>query len=67
VEEVLPEVVFTNKTDGYMGVNYAEITAVLVEAIKEQQIEIDNLKQQLIIQEDLSSRIERLEKLLQEK
>jgi hypothetical protein len=41
VEEVLPEVVFTNPVDGLKGVNYAEITAVLVEAVKEQQQIID--------------------------
>ncbi|HPF02260.1 MAG TPA: tail fiber domain-containing protein [Bacteroidales bacterium] len=44
VEEVLPEVVFTNPVDGYKGVNYAEITALLTEAIKEQQKEIEELK-----------------------
>jgi hypothetical protein len=34
-------VVFTNPVDGLKGVNYAEITAVLVEAVKEQQQIID--------------------------
>ncbi len=41
VEPVLPELVFTNPTDGFMGVNYAEMTAVLAEAIEEQQKMID--------------------------
>ncbi len=44
MEQVLPELVFTNEMDGYKGVNYAEMTAVLVEAVKEQQSEIDELK-----------------------
>ena len=34
LEQVLPELVFTNDVDGYKGINYAEVTAVLVEAIK---------------------------------
>jgi len=44
VEEIIPELVFTNEVDGYKGVNYAEMTAVLVEAVKEQQNMITNLK-----------------------
>jgi hypothetical protein len=37
VEEVLPELVFTNQNTGMKGINYAEITAVLAESVKEQQ------------------------------
>jgi hypothetical protein len=51
VQKVLPELVFVNPTDGYYGVNYAEMTAVLVEAVKEQQTQIErlnNLNQQLL-------------------
>ena len=44
LEKVIPELVFTNDSDGYKGVNYAEMTSVLVEAVKEQQTEIDELK-----------------------
>ncbi|HCY00278.1 MAG TPA: hypothetical protein DG754_09090, partial [Bacteroidales bacterium] len=47
VEKVVPELVFTNSEDGYMGVNYAEMTAVLVEAVKEQQKEIEILKAEI--------------------
>ncbi|KAB2871090.1 MAG: tail fiber domain-containing protein, partial [Bacteroidales bacterium] len=47
VEAVLPELVFTNENDGYKGVNYAEMTAVLVEAVKEQQKQIEALKAEL--------------------
>jgi hypothetical protein len=47
VEQVIPELVFTNPADGYKGVNYAEMTAVLVEAMKEQQKIIDSQQQQI--------------------
>jgi hypothetical protein len=40
-EQVVPELSFINPTDGFMGINYAEMTAVLVEAMKEQQQLID--------------------------
>lgn len=43
------------------GVNYAEITAVLVEAIKEQQATIELQKQEL---EKLKSELESIKKLL---
>ena len=41
VEKVVPEVVF--QKDGYYGMNYTPIVALLVEAIKEQQPQIDEL------------------------
>jgi hypothetical protein len=41
VEKVLPELVFTNEADGYKGINYAEITAVLIEAVKELKKEVN--------------------------
>lgn len=44
VETVVPEVVYTNPVDGYLGLNYAELTALLVEAMKEQQVMIDALQ-----------------------
>lgn len=43
-EKVIPELVFTNETDGYKGINYAEVSAILVEAIKELKAENDRLK-----------------------
>jgi hypothetical protein len=45
--QVVPELVFTNPTDGYMGVNYAEMTAVLVEAVKQQQKMIQELQEKV--------------------
>jgi hypothetical protein len=47
VQKILPQLVFTNETDGYKGVNYAELTAVLVEAMKEQQHVIEELRTQI--------------------
>ena len=43
---MLPELVFTNPTDGYKGINYAEITAVLTEAVKELNKANNDLKEQ---------------------
>jgi hypothetical protein len=45
VEKVLPEVVFKDKTpEEYRSVKYDKVVALLVEAIKEQQKQIDSLK-----------------------
>ena len=46
VEEVLPEVVTTRK-DGYKAVKYEKIVALLIEGMKEQQAEIDLLKEEV--------------------
>lgn len=48
VEKVLPEVVSKDKTtDEYLSVKYDKVVALLVEAIKEQQKQIDSLKSQV--------------------
>ena len=44
VEEVLPELVKTRKS-GYKAVDYQKLTAVLIEAVKEQQTQIEELKE----------------------
>jgi len=46
VEQVLPELVQADKNN-FKGVSYDKITAVLVEAIKEQQQMIEELKQEV--------------------
>jgi translation initiation factor IF-2 len=46
VEQVLPEVVATAE-NGDKSVAYGNIVAVLIEAVKEQQKEIEMLKQRL--------------------
>ena len=43
IEKVLPDAVTTRKS-GYKAVNYEKIVPLLIEAIKEQQIQIDQLK-----------------------
>jgi hypothetical protein len=45
----IPEVVFQDSLTGYYGVNYPEMTAILATAIKEQQVIIDTLKQDVEI------------------
>ena len=47
VEPIVPEIVFTNPVDGLKGINYSEATALLVEAIKEQQQQIESQKSEL--------------------
>jgi hypothetical protein len=48
VEKVLPEVVETEKSaDGYKAVQYDKVVALLVEAIKEQQKQINRLQKQV--------------------
>lgn len=43
VEAILPELVATDE-DGYKSVDYSKVTAVLIQAVKEQQAEIEQLK-----------------------
>jgi hypothetical protein len=47
VEPILPDLVNTNEDDGIKSVNYIGLIGHLVEAIKEQQVQIDELKAQL--------------------
>ena len=46
VEKVVPEVVRTRE-DGLKAVSYSELVGLLIEALKEQQIMIDDLKQEM--------------------
>lgn len=61
MEQVIPELVFTNDVDGFKGINYAEATAVLVEAIKELKAENDRLKAE---NDKVNQRLEKIEALL---
>jgi hypothetical protein len=67
-EKVLPELAFTNPEDGFMGINYAEMTAVLAEAMKEQQAIIDEQNKRIDEQQneidDLKIKYEKLMQLL---
>ena len=46
IESVLPEIVQTRES-GMKAVRYEKIVALLIEAIKEQQLQIDELKARL--------------------
>ena len=46
IQKVIPEVVNT-KEDGYLSVSYGNIVGLLIEAIKEQQVKIEQLEQKL--------------------
>jgi len=48
VEKVLPEVVTENAETGIKSVAYANMVSLLIEAIKEQQTQIDDLKNEVI-------------------
>ena len=47
VERVVPELVSVNTETGMKGVDYGKLNALLIEAIKEQQIQINALKDRL--------------------
>ena len=70
VENVLPELVFTTPSTGKKGVDYAEITAVLAESVKEQQAIIKNQEEQInslkTLNEENSAHIRNLEQTVQE-
>lgn len=77
VEAILPELVKTD-SDGYKSVSYDRFTVVLIEAVKEQQKQIEILKTQIIIQqkeveelradaeknEDLQKQLDRINEVL---
>src|SRR5680860_128579 len=44
VEKVVPELVVTNSETGLKAVKYGNIVALLIEAVKDQQVEINSLK-----------------------
>ncbi len=60
LEKIYPEMVFTD-AKGYKSVDYARLTPVLVEALKELKNENTNLKEN---QKSLESRLEKLEEIL---
>ena len=67
-EKVIPELVFTNETDGYKGINYAEVSAVLAEAVKELNAKVDRLAAEnnrlKTEQETTEARLNKLESLV---
>jgi hypothetical protein len=47
VEAVLPQLVVESGYEGYKTVKYDKLTALLIEAVKNQQVQIDELKQEI--------------------
>ena len=46
IQKVLPEIV-VQRTDGFLAVRYEKIVALLIQAVKEQQLQIEELKSKL--------------------
>jgi hypothetical protein len=44
VQKVIPEVISTRESDGYLGVAYSNLVGLLIEAIKDLDKEIQDLK-----------------------
>ncbi|QQR99054.1 MAG: tail fiber domain-containing protein [Sphingobacteriales bacterium] len=64
IETIFPELVFTDE-DGYKSVDYAKITPVLVEAIKELKNEIDGLRNENnTLKAEINDRLLNLEKVI---
>ena len=53
LEPIIPEVIFRNK-NGYLGIHYSMLNAYLVQAVKEQQILIDEIDKDI---EELNSKL----------
>jgi len=60
LEQVIPQMVITG-SDGYKSVNYQKITTILVEALKQQQVMIDEKERRI---NKLESRLDRIEAAL---
>jgi hypothetical protein len=46
IQKVLPEIV-TRRENGYLAVKYERLVALLIEGIKTQQVQIDELKNKI--------------------
>jgi len=60
VRKVIPEVVVGDETKETLGMNYAELVPVLINAIKEQQKQIDELKKEKIKEQNTQKELEGL-------
>jgi hypothetical protein len=58
MEKIFPEVVSTD-SKGYKSIDYGKLTPVLVEAMKEQQKEINDLKRDI---DELKKLVQKLSK-----
>jgi hypothetical protein len=62
VEKVVPEIV-TTAPNGYKAINYTKVAPIIVEAIKEQQKEIETLKKE---NSELKKQVDEIDKLKKE-
>ena len=63
MEAVYPELVITNR-DGYKMIDYSKLNSVLLQAIKEQQVQIEALQERDQKITELEDRITQLEQLM---
>ena len=65
VEQIFPNLVFTNSVDGYKGIHYDKFSSILTKAIQEQQFIIETQQTEITqlktLIESLTTRIEQLE------
>jgi hypothetical protein len=52
VERVFPNLVHTDEKSGYKSVQYSNIVSILIEAFKEQQVEIENNKNMFLVMKE---------------
>ncbi len=52
VATIFPELTFTNKVDGYMGINYSRFSSLLISGMQAQQAQILSLQNALTINTD---------------
>lgn len=65
VEEIFPEAVFINPNDGFYGINYSRFPALFVEAFKEQNINIEEQKNEIeLLKKENKELKEKLDRIL---
>ena len=71
VDEIFPEAVFVNPNDGYFGINYSRFPALFVEAFKEQNINIEEQKNEIELlkkeNKELKEKLDRILDMLEKK
>lgn len=60
VEKILPEVVLRDAKTGVLSMQYAPVTALIVEAVKEQQRQIEGQKRHIESQDEKIARLEKM-------
>jgi flagellar biosynthesis chaperone FliJ len=66
VRKIVPEVVIGDETKENLGMNYAELVPVLINAIKQQQQQIDALKKEQQQDREALLELQDLKKQIQE-